>query len=134
MHVIQNDSQLLVVKSQIDTLILNLPFDYNLCCKYSNGSFKPTLDIYVSTTFQWYEELFNPMSFDLSNHCLEILKVHRKSNSQSGSPLGSIWTHSFTLPALPRMWMWLPCYTLGPHLFMTFTLVMSPKLEAWQLG
>ncbi len=39
-HVIQNDFQLLVVGSQIDTLTLNLSFNHNLCCKYSNGSFR----------------------------------------------------------------------------------------------
>jgi hypothetical protein len=48
----QGDSWLLVVKSQIDTLILGLSFDHNLCFKYSNDSYEPILDIYVSKYFQ----------------------------------------------------------------------------------
>jgi hypothetical protein len=41
----------LVVVSQIDTLILGLSFDYNLCFKYSNGSCKPILNIYILKYF-----------------------------------------------------------------------------------
>jgi hypothetical protein len=63
-HVIQGDSRLLMVGSQIDTLILNPSFGHNLCCNYSNGSCKPILNIYVLKSFLWYKEFFNPMSFD----------------------------------------------------------------------
>jgi hypothetical protein len=69
----QGDSQLLMVKSQIDTLILGLSFDHNLCFKYSNDSYEPILDIYVLKSFQWYKEIFNPMIFDLWNYFLKIL-------------------------------------------------------------
>jgi hypothetical protein len=64
MHVFQGVSQLLMGKSQIGTLTFGPSFGHNLCFKYSNGLCKPILDIYVSIAFQWYKELFNPMSFD----------------------------------------------------------------------
>jgi hypothetical protein len=58
-HVFQGDSQILMVRSQIGTLILGLSFGHNLCFKYSNGSCEPILDIYISRYFQWYKKLFN---------------------------------------------------------------------------
>jgi hypothetical protein len=67
------------------------------------------LNIYVSKKFQWYKELFNPMSFDPWNIFLKI------RDSQSGIPFGSVWVHSLTLS---RMQMWLPNSTINPHLFM----------------
>jgi hypothetical protein len=63
-HIFQGDSQLLMVRSQIVTLIPSLSFGHNLYFKYSNMSCKPILDIYVSRPFQWYKEFFNPMNFD----------------------------------------------------------------------
>ncbi len=50
-HVIQGDSRLFVVENQIDTLTFNFSFDHNLCYKYSNGSYKPILDVYVLKKF-----------------------------------------------------------------------------------
>ncbi len=47
-------------------------FAINLCFKCPNGSFQPTLDIYVPWAFQWYKELPNPMGFDPCNHSLKI--------------------------------------------------------------
>jgi hypothetical protein len=64
MHVFQGDSKLLMVRDQIDTLTPNPSFDRNLCLKYSNGSCKPILDVYVLKDFQWYKEVFNLMNFD----------------------------------------------------------------------
>jgi hypothetical protein len=66
------DSQLLMVKRQIDTLILDLSFDHNLCFKYSNDSYELILNIYVSKSFQWYKEIFNPIGFDPCNLSLKI--------------------------------------------------------------
>ncbi len=57
------DSLLLVVRSQIANLIPDLSFGHNLCYRCSNGQCKPILDMYPSTTFQWYKELFKAMSF-----------------------------------------------------------------------
>jgi hypothetical protein len=63
--VIQGNSKLLVVGNQFDTLSPNLSFGHNLCCcKCSNESCKPILDIYVLRAFQWYKEIFNTMNFD----------------------------------------------------------------------
>jgi len=71
-YIIQGNSKLLMVESQIDTLTPNLFFGHNLCCKYSNGSCESILDIEVLKKIQWYKEFFNPMNFDLSNYFLKI--------------------------------------------------------------
>jgi len=89
----QGDSWLLVVASQISSLIFGPSFGHNLCFKYPNGSCKPISDIYILKYFQWYQELSNPMSFDLYNCPLKI----RDSHSQNGGPLGNVWVHSLTL-------------------------------------
>jgi hypothetical protein len=47
----QGDSRLLVVKSQIGNLTLDIFFGHNLCFKYPNGSCEFILDIYVPRTF-----------------------------------------------------------------------------------
>jgi hypothetical protein len=112
MHLFYGDSQLLVGRSQIDTLIPELSFCHNLCFKYSNESYEPILDIYVSKSFQWYKELFDLMSFDPWN---TYLGFHRDSNSQNGSPLGSVWVHFLTLSGVQ---MWLSGCTFGLHLSM----------------
>jgi hypothetical protein len=98
MHVSQGDSWLLMIKSQIDILIFSPSFDHNLCYKYSNGSCKPILDIYVSRDFQWHIKLFNPMNFGLCNCFVKIWD----SNSQNGSPFGNVWAHSLILPCSPK--------------------------------
>jgi len=116
-HVIQNDSQLLVVRSQIGTLTPNPSFGHNLCYKYSNGSCEPILDIYVSKNFQWYKEIFNPMSFDPCNYSLKIRDSIGTLTPRVGVYLGMcglIPLHSFTLPSctfnshlyMPLPWSW----------------------------
>jgi len=72
----QGDSWLLVVESQIDSLTPNLSFGHNLCFKYSNGTCEPISDIYVPIAFQWYKELFNPMSFDPLQLLFEDSGIH----------------------------------------------------------
>jgi hypothetical protein len=37
------------------------------------------------------------MNCDPFKLLFENLEVHKKSNSQNGSPLGSVWAHPFTL-------------------------------------
>jgi len=91
-------SQFLVVKNQIDNLTLGFSFSHNLCFKYANGLCKPILDIYIPSSFQWYKEFFNPMSFGPCNHPLKI----RESNSQSGNSLGSVGLHSFIFSYISR--------------------------------
>jgi len=125
-YIIQGNSKLLMVESQIDTLTPNLFFGHNLCCKYSNGSCESILDIEVLKKIQWYKEFFNPMNFDPSNYFLKIW-------DSIGTPI-SKWigtqtpkmgvhlrvcelnpSHFFTFP---RVWMWLLGCTLNPHLSM----------------
>ncbi len=67
-YVIKGNSQFLMVGSQIHILTFIPFFNHNFCCKYSNGSWKFILDIFVLNHFQWYKEVFNPMSFETSNH------------------------------------------------------------------
>jgi hypothetical protein len=86
-----------MVGSQIGTLTLDLYFNHNLCFKYSNGSCEPILNIYISRIFQWYKELFNPMSFDPLKLLSEDSRIHQDFNSPSGNPLGNVWVHSLTL-------------------------------------
>jgi hypothetical protein len=46
------DSRFSMVGSQTGNVTLDFSFCPNLCCRCSNGSCKPTLDIYTSITFQ----------------------------------------------------------------------------------
>jgi hypothetical protein len=96
----QVDSWLLMVGSQTVNLTFGLSFGHNLCFKCPNESHEPILNIYVSIDFQWYKELFNPLSFDAYNCPLKF-----------GSPLGlqlpkwehlgSVKVHSVTLFCTP---------------------------------
>jgi hypothetical protein len=117
---IQNNFQLFVIGSQIDTLIPSPSFGHNLCFRYSNGSYKPNLNIYILRTFQWYKELFNPMNFDPSNCFLKIREFIRTLTPKVEVHLGvcgPIPSHSI---ALLGVWVWLPCYIFGLHLSMPF--------------
>jgi hypothetical protein len=51
-HRDQADPRLLVVESQIASLIPGPSFNHNLCCRYPNGSCEAILDIYTSRPFQ----------------------------------------------------------------------------------
>jgi len=100
----RGDSQLLVVGSQIGNLTSDLSFGHNLCLKYSNGSCKPILDIYVLKALRWYKEIFNPMIFDPWNCPLKIWKSIGTLTPKMGAHLG-VWgffpAHSL---ALPKAW------------------------------
>jgi len=61
-----------MVKNQINILTPSPSFGHNLCCKYSNGSCEPILNIKVSRVFQWYKKLFNLMNFDPLNRSLNV--------------------------------------------------------------
>jgi len=82
------DSWLLMVGNQIDTLIPDPSFSHNLCCKYSNGSCQPILDIYVLKAFQWYKEVFNLMSFDPWNYFMKIQNSIRTLTPKVGVHMG----------------------------------------------
>ncbi len=60
------------------------------------------------------------MSFDPYN---EDLEVHWDSNSQSGSPLGSVWVHSLTFSYTPES---MKCDSHASFLAYTFA---SPYLH-----
>ncbi len=97
----QGNSRLLMVKSQIDILPPDLSFGHNLCFKYSNGTCKLILDIYVPRAFEWYKGLFNPMSFDPCNWFLKIQESIETPTPKVGTHLGLSfrllgvreWTH-----------------------------------------
>ncbi len=96
----QGDSWLLLVWNQIGNLSFGLSFGHTLCFKYPNGSCELILDIYFARTFQWYKELFNPMSFDHDNRPLKIQKSTGTPTPKVGVHLG-MWgfipSHSLTL-------------------------------------
>jgi len=87
-----------------------------LCFKYSNGSCKSILNIYVLRYFQWYKELFNSMSFDPCNRPLKIWESIGTPTPKVRAHLG-VWgfipSHSLTLL---RIWNVIPRLILGPHL------------------
>ncbi len=88
-------------------------------------------DIYVPRAFQWYEELFNPMSFDPYNHPLEIRKSIGTPIPKVGAHLG-VWGSFLQLSCTSgsmkcdsRVHSWLaPSQALA--------LVTSPRLGLWQ--
>jgi hypothetical protein len=77
-----------MVGSQIDTLTPNPSFGHNLCFKYPNGSCEPNLNISILKDFQWYKELFNPMSFDPYSRSLKIQKSIETPTPKVGVHLG----------------------------------------------
>jgi hypothetical protein len=103
-------------------------FGHNLHVKYSNGSCKPILDIYVPRAFQWYKELFNPMGFDPCNHSLKI----RKS---IGIPTFKVGAHLEVRRFIPShsptfSWTWdvTPGLHFWPIPLQALALVASPRL------
>jgi len=114
-----------MVKNQIGTLIIDFSFGHNLCIKYSNESYKPFLDIYVSISFQWYKELFNPMIFYPWNYSLKIWKCIKTPIPKMGAHLqvcGLILSHSLTLSGSVNV---IPKLHSRPSPFQALTLVTS---------
>jgi hypothetical protein len=124
----RGDYWLLVVRSQIGNLILDLSFDHNLCLKCPNGWCEPISDIYVPRDFQWYKEILNPVGFDPCNHSLKIWESTRTPTPKVGAPLG-VWgftpSHSFTLP---RAWNVTPRLPSWHALLQALALVTSLRL------
>jgi hypothetical protein len=125
------DSLLLVVRSQTTNLIIGTSFGHNLCFKCPNGQCEHILDIYAPRSFQWYKELFNPLSFDPCNCPLKIWKSTRTPTPKVELPWG-VRVHSVT-----------PSHTLGsmlcesrlpswPATLQTLALVVSPRLRLRQ--
>jgi hypothetical protein len=89
-HINRGDSWLLVVGSQIGSLIPNLSFGHNLCFRYPNGSCEPISNIYVPRAFRWYNELFNRMNVNPWNYSLKIWKSVGTPIPKVGAHLG-VW-------------------------------------------
>ncbi len=130
----QDDSWLLMVGNQIVNLTPGPSFGHNLCLRCPNGSWELILDIYILRGFQWYKELFNPLSFDPYNHSLKIWESIRTPTPKVEALLEVrrfIPAHFPTLPGAcgmtPRLHSWLT--TLQALIF-----VVSPKLGLWQLS
>ncbi len=66
------DSRLLVVRSQIVSLIPDPSFAHNLGRRCLNGSCEAILDIYTSKAFQQYKKHSNARCFDPCNHRLSF--------------------------------------------------------------
>jgi hypothetical protein len=134
MQVNQGNSQLLMVRNQINNLTHGPSFGHNLCFKYPNGSYETILDIYISRSFQWYNELFNPMNFDPWNCPLKIQKSIKSTTFKMGAHLGVcgfIPSHS---PTLLRAWNVTPELHFWPAPLQTLTLVANPRPWLWQGG
>jgi len=84
-------------------LIPGPSFGHNLRFRYPNGSCEPILDIYVSIAFQRYKEFVNTLSFLPLQSLSEHSEVHRDSNSQGRSSLGSVRVHSLALSFTPEL-------------------------------
>ncbi len=123
----RGDSQLLVLGNQIGNLTTNPSFSHNLCFKCPNGSCEPILNIYVPRAFQWYNELFNPMGFNLYNCSLKIWESIKTPTPKMGAHLecGGSFPHTFQTMRC-NYWASL----LAPP-SQAFTLVMSPR-QLWQ--
>jgi hypothetical protein len=124
--------QLLMVESQIGNLTFSPSFGHNLCFKYSNGSCNPILDTYVLRNFQWYKELFNPMSFDPYN-CL--LKIHEFI----GTPTPKVWAYLGVWGFIPShslafsgAWNVSPGLTFGSHFCKPLLWLWNPRLRLRQ--
>jgi hypothetical protein len=75
------DSWLLVVRSQIASLIPSPSFAHNLGCRCSNGQCEASLDIYTSRPFQWHQEHPNERCFDPSTRALNFQESQRTPSS-----------------------------------------------------
>jgi hypothetical protein len=87
------NSWLLVIGSQIANLTPGLSFCHNLCCIYSNGSYKLIFDIYTLIAFQWYKKRPNARCFDPCNRTLKF----RESRRTPKSPFRECESHPHTL-------------------------------------
>ncbi len=82
------DSQLLVVGSQIASLTPGLSFAHNVPCRCPNEQCEPILDIYVSRSFQRYQERNNPWRFDPSTRTLKFRESTGTPSPKMGVALG----------------------------------------------
>jgi hypothetical protein len=122
------NSRLVVIRSQIGSLTINLSFGHNLCFKYSNGSCEPILDIYVSKAFQWHNERFNPMNFNPWNLPLKIRESIETSTSKVGAHLRVCGFNPSHFPTLPWTWSVSFGFHSWPTTLQSLALVTSSRL------
>jgi hypothetical protein len=122
------DSRLLVLGSQIANLTPGLFLGHNLCFRCPNGQCELISDIYISVTFQYYKEIFEPMGFDPCNCALKIWESIWDFNFQHGSSLESVRVHSLTLFAFPRACDVSPKSLSWPATLQPLALVTNPRL------
>jgi len=116
MQVNKADSWLLMIGSQIGNLTLHPSFGHNFLFKYSNGTCKCILNIYNPRAFQWYNELFNSMSFNPCNCSLKIWEFIVTPIPKVEAHLGVCGFISSHLLHSQEHEMWLLGFTLGSHL------------------
>ncbi len=80
---------------------LGLSFGHNMCFKHSNVMCEPILDL-GSKSFPMIYGTFQSNEFCPLQCLFEDSRIHWDSNSQSGSPLESMWVHSMTPSYTPR--------------------------------
>ncbi len=124
----------MVVKNQIGTLTPNLFFCHNLCFKYSNGSCEPILDMYVSRNFQWYKEIFNPMSFNPWNFSLKIWKSIGTPTPKVGAHLGMCEFIPSHFPTFLGAGNVILKFHFWPATLQARALVTSPRLGLRQIS
>jgi hypothetical protein len=118
-----------MIGNQIDILTFSLSFGHNLGFKYPNGSCEPILNISVLRFFQWYKELFNPMSCDSYNYPLKIqepIGILIPKKEVHLRMWGFVPSHS---PTLLRAWNVTPELHSWLTSLQTFALVTSPRLR-----
>jgi len=121
-----------MVGNQIVNMTFGPYFGHNLCLKCPTGSCEPILDINIPRTFQWYKELFNPMSFDPYNRPLKIWKSIKTPILKMGTHLG-VW--GFILSTFLHSQeheMWLPGSLLA-RTFASPCLGLEPKARVMTL-
>ncbi len=128
----RGDSWLLMVGNQIGNLTPNPSFGHNLCFKCPNGSWKLILNIYILRAFQWYKEIFNPMSFDPCNFPLKIWESIGTPIPKVGAHLGVWGFIPSHFPTLPITWSVILKLHSWPTPLQALVLVVSPRLRLWQ--
>jgi hypothetical protein len=123
------NSQLLVVSSQTANLTPNLSFSHNLCFRCPNGSSEPILDIYIPKAFQWYKELFKPLSFDSCNRLLRIREFIGTPSPKVRVALGVWGFIPSHFPTLSGACCVTPGLLLGSQLCKPLCLGRKPKAK-----
>ncbi len=101
-------------------------FGHNLCLKCPNGSCDPILNNYVPRSFQWYKELFNPISIDPYNCSLKIWE-------SIGSPTPKMGAHLGVWGFVPSHYLTFPGFPFGPHPYKPLPWSPSPRLRLRQM-